>query len=234
MTTGLAFTWTPVLAEGGIGSIMPLVVLLFFIISIVRAIRQAQQAKDVHKASGDETEEEARAREIRERLRRVIAERRGEAPPMAGETRRPPAEPATPPPPATIPPLVRRVPPLDPFGGPVPRTIGELQRRFARTEPKPAPQEPVRAEPMRAERTEPARRERNSTPASSVALPAAISMSEISSAPGMGRAGSVTQAEAARRLEARKRVLEDLSDPQSLRRAIVLREILGTPVGLRR
>jgi hypothetical protein len=32
---------------------------------------------------------------------------------------------------------------------------------------------------------------------------------------------------------ARGRVVGDLQDPASLRRAIVLREVLGTPVGLR-
>jgi hypothetical protein len=33
--------------------------------------------------------------------------------------------------------------------------------------------------------------------------------------------------------ESRARTLEDLRDPQALRRAFVLREVLGTPVGLR-
>jgi hypothetical protein len=54
------------------------------------------------------------------------------------------------------------------------------------------------------------------------------------------RAESVTaekraeaETETALRAAARDRVLGDLSDPQSLRRAFVLREVLGTPVGLR-
>jgi hypothetical protein len=60
----------------------------------------------------------------------------------------------------------------------------------------------------------------------------AISMGEITSLPSDSR--GVSAETAARRTEARRRVLEDLHDPQSIRRTIVLREILGTPVGLRR
>jgi hypothetical protein len=41
------------------------------------------------------------------------------------------------------------------------------------------------------------------------------------------------ESEAALRSVARDRVMGDLSDPQSLRRAFVLREVLGAPVGLR-
>lgn len=222
---------TPFLAEGGFGALMPLVFVLIFIISIVRAIRQAQQAKDVHKASGDEAEEERRAREIRERLRRVIAERKGEAPPMttelserrAMESQPEPAERSEPPP-------VRRVPPLDPFGGPVPRTLAELQRRLApKPEPKPmaAPAEPARREPV--PQPEPMTMPRRMSVS---AAAQAISMSEITSLPGSGR--GVSAQDAALRTEARRRVLEDVRDPQGLRRAIVLREILGPPVGLRR
>ena len=41
------------------------------------------------------------------------------------------------------------------------------------------------------------------------------------------------QSEAGLRTAARARLLADLADPQSVRRAFVLREVLGPPVGLR-
>jgi hypothetical protein len=41
------------------------------------------------------------------------------------------------------------------------------------------------------------------------------------------------ESEPALRVAARDHVLADLADPQSLRRAFVLREVLGPPVGLR-
>lgn len=44
---------------------------------------------------------------------------------------------------------------------------------------------------------------------------------------------AVSQSQAVLRASARERLLADLSDAQSLRRAFVLREVIGPPVGLR-
>ncbi len=46
-------------------------------------------------------------------------------------------------------------------------------------------------------------------------------------------AQEAAQSETGLRTTARAQLLDDLRDPSSLRRAIVLREVLGTPVGLR-
>ncbi|PTX96616.1 hypothetical protein [Opitutus sp. ER46] len=227
------------LAAADIGALMPLIVVVFFIISIVRAIRQAQRARQEHEARRDESEADRRAQEIRERLRRLSAERRGETapPPLVREgppvvASAPAAAPAAPQP---------RVPPLDPFGGGalgkrIGRVLTELERTLNERgeEPQPAPVIPewrrleLERERLEAERAAAERR-----------LAAAREQTG-----GEGPSGPVVRhedrfviqakREAEGRRAARGRLLEDLASPDALRRAIVLREVLGPPVSLRR
>lgn len=219
---------------GGIGSLMPLLALLFFIISAVRAMRQAKRAKEQHETTDDESEEERRAREIRERLRRVIAERRGEVapPPLAPremeQERMPqpePPRPATPPRPVMS--------PLDPFGGPAPRTWEDLKRKLTPpppvAKPVPVPQPTL----VDLKRNEPEDFRAIIIEQKEPELPRTISPAPAI-APMAGSGPAVPAAMVARRKEARGRLLGDLHGAESLRRAFLLREVLGPPVSMRR
>src|SRR4051812_1475971 len=94
---------------------IPLFVILIVVFQIVRAIKKAQQANKDYQASGAETDEQRRVREIQERIRRIAAERRGGAvPPARSETVEPPV--VAPPRRAIF--IPDPIAPLDPFGGP--------------------------------------------------------------------------------------------------------------------
>src|SRR5476651_925479 len=79
----------------------------FVLFSVVRAVMRAAQLSAEHQAGTNETEEQKRMREIQERIRRKIAERRGGAAPGTEAPRAP-----------SPPPLLRpaSVGPTDPFG----------------------------------------------------------------------------------------------------------------------
>src|SRR5438046_3021309 len=91
---------------------IPLLVFLFIVFSIMRAVKRAQKLSTDHKAGSTETDEQRRVRQIQERIRRIATERRGGNAPVSPPLRREP-EPA----PRTSVRLPPPVPTLDPFGG---------------------------------------------------------------------------------------------------------------------
>ena len=194
--------------------------LVFVVISIVRSIAQARKTGAEHEAGHDETEEERRVREIQERIRRKIAERRGEFAPDSS------APPLLAPEPQESRPVFRpapAIPELEPFGGPLKRAFVGLERRV----------QPATAAPMVLE-SQGAEIERQTRLAGEMkALEEARPVVQRRPAHAAEIREDVAHSEPAMRTVARARLLEDLSDPQSLRRAFLLREVLGTPVGLR-
>ena len=190
---------------------IPLLVFAFVLFSVIRAIVRAAQLSAGNKATTSETEEQRRVREIQERIRKKIAERRGSAAPLAPS----PEEPAA------HPPMLQpsRVPPLEPFGGPSRRTMIEEMRRMIQPE-EPAP-------------IDTAELERQQKLAEQIRT-----LDEARVATGRRAAQAVTQRENALASSSAASAphalwLGNLRDPQTLRRAFVLREVLGPPVGLR-
>jgi hypothetical protein len=174
-------------------------------------------------ASFEETGDAERTRRIQEEIRRKIAERRSES--------GPPAAPL--PPPVTIPAPVRREaapPPV--FQDPVQEMMKELQRRFVPVPETPAPAEPPIESAQTAGERETLTRQRE--------LEEKLQALEAQQRTARQRVAEIkaTDAAAATSREsagqaAADRWLTDLRDPQTARHAIVLREIIGTPVGLR-
>ena len=175
--------------------------------------RGKQAPEDGAEQSGDDAE---RARRVREEIRRKIAERREGAPsPLAQE-------------PASAPPPVLRktnVGPIDPFGGPARPSLPTLRMpEFERpAAPQPAPQ------PSQMEMSAVLERQQQ----------LAAQMRELERARGVQqrRATEISTAAAVAAMPAapasRGGLLADLRQAQNLRRAILLREVLGPPVALR-
>jgi hypothetical protein len=196
------------------------VFIIIVVVQIVRGVmRSRQSAPPEEDAKPDALEEDRRVREIQETIRRRIAERRGEQAPPVGPppVMRRESAPAPEPSPKTT-----QMP--EPFGGPLRRVLEELERQ-ARPEPAPAPAPP----PVIDTRSAELERQRR--------LAEEIRALEEARAAAKKKAAAAREAEAQLTATmshaARGRVVGDLQDPASLRRAIVLREVLGTPVGLR-
>lgn len=193
---------------------IPLLIVFFVIYSIVKAVRGAQRQSEEHTASHDESAEQRRVREIQERIRRIAAERRGEAP--SGGS----------PPPLRPEPASRTagpVPPLEPFGGPLRRVVVELERRVQAPVPPPPAIHAAAAEAERQEQLEMAMRQ----------IEESKILADRRAAKLDARQRADAGSEAGQRVAAREQLLRDLAGRESLRRAFVLREVLGTPVGLR-
>lgn len=189
---------------------LPLLFFVFVVYSIVSAVKRAREQQQRHEASGDETDEQRRVREIQERIRRIAAERRG------GRV------PADMPPPRRV----ESAPPsLDPFGGPLKRMLDEFEGRIQ--PPAPVPEPPA----LRASRAEVERQEEIAEQLR--AAQEARALAERRAAHLRDAQLAQANPEALRRAAVRTRLLEDLREPQSLRRAVILREVLGPPVGLR-
>jgi len=172
------------------------------------AERQAQPA------SLADAEDESRAGDIREEIRRKIAARRGE--PLTAERAEPPPVESRP---FQLPPLMRPLTePVDTFGGPArpPERWQEPVRRFE--PPVMVPTETLAASLERQEQLAMKLRELTEQRAMAARKAAAV---------------AVNNAAVAQRDLAGQELRHDLRDPRSLRRAILLREVLGTPVGLR-
>ena len=189
-----------------------LLIFLFVVFSVIRAALRAAKLSSEHKAGESETGEQRRVREIQERIRKTIAERRGGRAPLAPVPTRT-GEPATP--------MLRpmQVPPLEPFGGPSRRLVIESMRRAT-----PTVEPPV---------FDPAVLERQQQLAEQVrALEEARIVTErraaqvVAQTENAAASSSVASARAAG-------WLGDLRDPRALRRAFVMREVLGAPVALR-
>lgn len=195
---------------------------LVFVVQIVRGLLRTRQEAPADEAKPDALEEQRRVREIQESIRRRIAERRGEKPateppPLVRRESAPPPEPN---------PETTQLP--EPFGDPLRRVLQELERRARPEAPPPLPVPPPIVETRNAELE---RQEKLAQEIKSLeeARLLAKRRAAKAAAGAEAEAGSAT----GQRHAARGRTLDDLRDPESIRRAVVLREILGTPVGLR-
>lgn len=160
-------------------------------------------------------EQAERTRRVQEEIRRKIAERRGLAPESS------PREVAQ----ERIPPLMRprEVEPVDPFGGPMRKIIREFERA---TQP-----EPTDAERAAQARAQAAELERQAKLVEELrALEAARMVEARQVREALERKNAPRTAVP---VFATANLRGTLRDPRELRRAIVLKEILGTPVGLR-
>lgn len=190
--------------------------LVIFLSQIVRGVLRARKAREDHEAGYDETEEGKRVREIRERIRRQAAERGGQ-PTAAPSPEREFGEPPVARPETTQLPEV--------FGGPLGKMLEELQKRA-----QPPPPEPP---PIYAQVDNSAEIARQEQLAEEIrALEEQRALAQRRAAQIAAAKAATAQAGAASRA-LRDRTFGDLRDPESLRRAVVLREILGPPVGLR-
>jgi hypothetical protein len=114
------------------------------------------------------------------------------------------------------------------FGGPLGRMLEELQRKAQQHIPPPAPP------PVLIDRRHAGELERQQRIADELkAVEEARQVIRRREAHVAADKLEVAESEPALRSDARRRLLSDLSDAQSLRRAFVLREVLGTPLGLR-
>lgn len=211
-----------------------LIFVLVFVAQIVRGIMRSREVKPEPPPRGDSLDEIRRAQEVQAEIRRKIAERRSgpfrEPAPTTAEVPAPPL--AQPEPPV----VVRRDPTAipDPFGGPLKRMFEELERR---AQPQPPPPPPT---PSRVPVAPPVLANRNAELVRQEDLAEQVRVLEESRMLVQRRA---RQAAAAKQLEAgsqsamrtaaRGRLMTDLHDRESLKRAFVLREVLGTPAGLR-
>lgn len=192
---------------------LPQLVFAFVVYSIVRAVKRAAAAKERHEAESAETDEARRIREVQERIRRAVADRR--------------REPATPPLPTELRPPVQEAaetPPEEPLPRPVRRVIQEIERRVAPPVFVPAPS-------LESRTAEVARQEQLAEE-----LRIAEENQQLAARRRSQQAAAAAQAAGSERgllTAARTQLLVDVRDTNSLRRAFVLREVLGPPVGLR-
>lgn len=211
--------------EWGRERIGVIIFVLFFVTQVLRGVWRAYQARQpAATARPDALEEERRAKEIRAEIERRKSVRRVQnvpaEPPMV-----PGDEPL--PPPRRANPETTQMP--EPFGGPLRRILEELQREARPPESRPLPSAtPVVVEKRTGElqRQEDIAERMRSVEESRVLVQrraahrAADKSAEAQSEPGL-------------RTAARDNLLGELRDPEHLRRAFVLREVLGPPVGLR-
>jgi len=197
------------------------VVVVLFLSQIIRSALQQSRKNAPPELRREDGDEERRVREVQEQIRRQIAARRGgppsaEMPPPLART-----EEARPMPRAET----TQMP--EPFGGPLGRMLEELQRKAQQQHvPEPPPLVVERrnvAELGRQQRLADEMKALEET--KQVAARRATHIAKDRQA--------IAQSEPALRSGARARLLADLSDAQSLRRAFVLREVLGPPLGLR-
>lgn len=199
-------------------NLVQLITVFFVIASIVRAIRQSRQAQDRHEDETIDSDEQRRTREIQEAIRRKIAERRGGSAPSAPEVFRRTEEPPRPVQPS---PQASPLPtgPLGDFGR---RVLEQLERKLPPPESPRLPQV-NRREVERQEQLAEQLRAAEETKAQATRRAAHLAAEQR----------AALQSQAALRGAARGQLLAELRDPQSLRRAFVLREVLGPPAGLR-
>lgn len=200
---------------------LPVVIfVVVFLAQLVRGFVRMRGARTEPPPRHDELEQDRRNREIQEEIRRKIAERRAGRSP-APEVRE--AEPQEGPAPPVL-------PPRDPTALPVPEPLRRMLEQLEK-KAQPAPPVPPPAMAMQRRGAELERQER---------LAEEIRSLEETRVLTQRRAKAVAAAKADHlrsetglRTAARGKLLDDLRDPESLRRAFVLREVLGPPVGLR-
>lgn len=175
-----------------------------------QASGQGDQTAPAKEYEFDDPELAERTRKIREEIQRKIAERRGQhtQPPLLPPEQARPA------------PITR-----SPEATPPPVTLPEIFREVL--QPRPEPVAPSRRI-MTVNVAEEAERQ--------AALMEKLKEAELMKAAAQRRRAfeeSTADKEPAALQKARAGVLEDLRDPQALRRAFVMREVLGPPVSLR-
>jgi hypothetical protein len=191
-------------------------VLVFVVVAIaqvLRAVMKSRQARTDHERNFDETEEQRHIREVQEQIRRTVVARRQSAdvpsPPMH-ETPEPPA-----------PPILRRE--METPGGsverPARRGLVALERKV---------HAPISTEARSYEL------ERQADLAEKMRqLAETRELAKRHAAQNAAAAEVAAKSEAGILTAGRTRLEQELRDPESLRRAFVLREILGPPVALR-
>ena len=196
-------------------------VVVLFVFQALRALVKQRKSTETRERAPQDYDEERRVREVQEQIRRQIAARRSEQPS----------------PPPVLTPQMDEPPPLprtettqmpEPFGGPLGRMLEELQRKAQQqSRPEPPPQVVV----ARSTTAEIERQQR---------IAEELRIAEENKLIARRRAAhlaadqeAAAQSEPALRVAAHDRLLSELRDVHSIRRAIVLREVLGTPVGLR-
>jgi hypothetical protein len=174
-------------------------------------------------ASFEETDDAERTRRIQDEIRRKSAERRSESGPSSAP--RPPL--------VTIPAPARREatpPPI--FQDPVQEMMKGFQRRFV---PGPdasaAAQPPTESAQAEGERETLTRQRELQEKLEDLEAQQRVTRQRVAEIKATD-AAAATSAESTRQTAA-DRWLTDLRDPETARHAIVLREIIGTPVGLR-
>jgi hypothetical protein len=192
---------------------------IHLIIYIIKAIISAFDDSDakrkvVRRPAVQDPEAAERTRRVQEEIRKKIAARRAGAPGQA------PAQPGTTPA-SRVPPLVRptSVPPIDTFGGPM-RGVPKVKEPVAARQAVPE---------LDAETAAIIERQRQL--AEQMQALEAAKRAQQQRAGEIGAARSVVPATSG--AQVRREVVAELRDPHALRRAIVLREVLGAPVGLR-
>jgi hypothetical protein len=197
-------------------------VLVFVVVAIFqigRAVLKSRTAQAEHEEEFDESSEQRRGREIQERLRRTIAARRGQTEGAPGPLTEP----------DELPPVIaaETMPiPADSVDGPFKRRQATFERDVA---PVPAP---TLARPAIEQRN--AELERQSQLAEQMRqLAETRELVRRRAVHVAADAAATARSDTARRIVSRANLLGDLRRPESLRRAIVLREVLGPPVGLR-
>ena len=204
---------------------------VIFVVQILRGLFQARRAAPPPSTSKpDALEEERRVQDIQAEIRRRIAERRGGgAPASAPEAPAAPAAREAAPAPAPAP----EAPTADPFE-PLRRMMRDLEdqardveRKISGEQPAPVAPPPPLVPAAASLRSEELERQR--------VLAEQLAALQAERVAVRRRAEAATAAVAERAVAARApaRLMEDLRDPAALRRAVLLREVLGTPVGLR-
>jgi hypothetical protein len=195
------------------------VVLAVGAVSFLRTVFRAakgDEPRPPRSAPAEDPEAAERTRRVQEEIRRKIAERRGALEQSHAERRAAAAREDAPPRlrPATV-------PPVDPFGGPMRRITETLENLAQRSQ---------REEAEAAQREEEERQRK---------LTAQLRALEAQRAEERRRAAEIAAGARARKpiaaieFAAASSLRDQLRDKGELRRAIVLREILSTPVGLR-
>jgi len=204
------------------GGVIAFVVFTMVVRGVLKVLRPAGDAQQKKGGPAEQdTEAAERTRRVQEEIRKKIAERRAA---MAGEQ-----APSRPSPRPQMPPLVRpiSVPQLDPFGGPMRRAPRqpepEVVRRFE-PEPEPEPETDAETTAVLVRQQKLAEQLRTLEEARRTQQRRAVVTAGERTAERAAYAGA---------MPVRHEVTADLRDPRALRRAIVLREVLGTPVGLR-
>lgn len=182
--------------------------------------RQTVDGDDVvPKPKSREAEEQAeRTRRVQEEIRRKIAERRGGQSPAEPPVRR------------SVPPLVRaeRVPPLDPFGGPMRRVLKKLEPTASKTEPQ------ADARTGGSDSAEMARQARLAEQLRELEAVRAAHERRAAELRASKQRSREQRNTTAVFVNGRESLRDALRNPAEVRRAVVLREILSAPVGLRK